>query len=136
MPVKVKSKKTGKSHYALISTKQLLDYRMDVLGAALRAQRASPAEFDRCRHCPGDYHVTMAAYPPDNLRRDLDNLLKVVMDALVKAHAIADDSRIVRLLATKERVDPAGKGRIVVTITCVNRADLFENVDLPLAQKV
>jgi crossover junction endodeoxyribonuclease RusA len=38
--------------------------------------------------------VRIEAYPPDKRRRDLDNMLKAVLDALVYAKVLADDSLI------------------------------------------
>lgn len=38
--------------------------------------------------------VTVLAYPPDNHRRDLDNIGKVLWDALQHAGIYADDSQI------------------------------------------
>jgi crossover junction endodeoxyribonuclease RusA len=48
------------------------------------------------------YCVSIFARPPDNRKRDLDNLFKPILDALVEFGAITDDSnvddlRIVRL---------------------------------------
>lgn len=36
--------------------------------------------------------VTIIATPPDSRKRDLDNIMKAVLDALVKVGAIQDDS--------------------------------------------
>jgi len=41
---------------------------------------------------PGKFRVRFGVERPDRRRRDLDNLLKPLMDALVKGGAIADDS--------------------------------------------
>ncbi len=38
--------------------------------------------------------VTIEAYPPDNRRRDLDNILKSLLDSLQYAGVYADDSQI------------------------------------------
>lgn len=45
----------------------------------------------------GKVEFAVDVYPPDNRRRDLDNLLKGLQDALVHAGALADDSQIKRL---------------------------------------
>lgn len=52
----------------------------------------------RIKTIKGDV-VVFAAFGPRNRRRDLDNLLKLPLDAIVKAGVIEDDSRIVELRA-------------------------------------
>jgi len=69
------------------------------------------------RHLPpavGRLAVTVEVFPPDRRRRDIDNLLKAVLDALQHGGAFPDDSRIVWLLIQRARVVPGG--RVVVTI--------------------
>ena len=58
--------------------------------------------------------VTVEVYPPDRRRRDIDNLLKAVLDALQHGGAFPDDSRIVWLLIHRTQVMRGG--RVVVTI--------------------
>jgi Holliday junction resolvase RusA-like endonuclease len=58
------------------------------------------------------------AYPPDRRRRDLDNILKAILDALQHAGCYADDSQIHALRAIKQ--EPQPPGRVVVTI-CQHR---------------
>ncbi len=52
----------------------------------------------RIKTITGDVAVSVA-FGPRNRRRDLDNLLKLPLDAVVKAGVIEDDSRIVALRA-------------------------------------
>jgi crossover junction endodeoxyribonuclease RusA len=42
----------------------------------------------------GRVSVRIVAHPPDNRRRDLDNLLKASLDGLVHGGALEDDSQI------------------------------------------
>lgn len=53
--------------------------------------------------------LCMDAFPPDRRRRDLDNLLKSVLDALEHACVYADDSQI-DLLVTRRRGLLSGGG--------------------------
>jgi len=62
----------------------------------------------------GRLAVTVEVYPPDRRRRDIDNLLKAVLDACQHGGAFPDDSRIVWLLIHRTQV--VRGGRVVVTI--------------------
>lgn len=58
--------------------------------------------------------VTIEANPPDRRRRDLDNLLKSLLDALVSGGAMADDSLIDHLTIFRGPIVPSGQ--VVVDI--------------------
>lgn len=72
----------------------------------LTALRLSPAL--------GRLAITIEAFPPDRRRRDTDNLLKSLLDALQHGGAFPDDGRIIWLLTYRAHVVPGG--RVVVTI--------------------
>lgn len=57
--------------------------------------------------------VTIQAYPPDKRRRDLDNILKSLLDSLQHAEVYEDDNQIDRLLI--ERFTPLS-GVVLVSI--------------------
>lgn len=59
--------------------------------------------------------VTIVAAPPDRRRRDLDNLLKSLLDALTHACIWFDDSQVDDLRVV--RAAPSPRGRIEITIT-------------------
>jgi crossover junction endodeoxyribonuclease RusA len=42
----------------------------------------------------GPLALSVVAYPPDNRRRDLDNLLKATLDSLTNAGVWVDDSQV------------------------------------------
>jgi crossover junction endodeoxyribonuclease RusA len=58
--------------------------------------------------------IHIEAYPPDRRRRDLDNILKATLDALVHAGAISDDSLIDQLSISRE--EPTEDGVLHVYI--------------------
>jgi Holliday junction resolvase RusA-like endonuclease len=62
----------------------------------------------------GRLAVTIEIYPPDYRRRDLDNTLKALLDAMQHGGAYADDNQIVRL--TAEKHDPLPNGKTYVRI--------------------
>lgn len=58
-------------------------------------------------------HVT--AHPPDRRRRDLDNAMKALLDALAHGGVYEDDGQIDRIEIERGEVAPGGK--VVVRIT-------------------
>lgn len=62
----------------------------------------------------GPLAVQIEVFPPDRRRRDLDNCLKSLLDALQHGGAYGDDSQIVRL--TIEKGDPLDGGKTLVQI--------------------
>jgi len=59
--------------------------------------------------------ISVTAFPPDRRARDLDNLLKPLLDAMQHARLFDDDSQVDRLLI--ERGNVIGKpGQLQVTV--------------------
>jgi len=58
--------------------------------------------------------LEVEVFPPDNRRRDLDNCLKSLLDAMEHGGAYTDDSQIAKL--TVERCEPVTGGKTVVRI--------------------
>lgn len=77
------------------------------VAATLAALGARPLE--------GPLAVEIELYPPDRRRRDLDNCLKSILDALEEGNAYHDDSQVVCLNATK--CDPVRGGRLIVRVS-------------------
>lgn len=73
------------------------------------------------RPLQGPLVVTLAVYPPDRRRRDIDNVLKALLDALEHGGAYGDDSQITALRAYK--MDPVRPdGAVVVTLAAAREA--------------
>ncbi|MEQ8789501.1 MAG: RusA family crossover junction endodeoxyribonuclease [Pirellulaceae bacterium] len=62
----------------------------------------------------GPLEVDVQVFPPDNRRRDVDNVQKALLDALEHGGAYGDDSQIVRL--TIEKGEPVDGGKTLVKI--------------------
>lgn len=60
--------------------------------------------------------VSIQAYPPDRRRRDLDNIQKVLLDALQEAGCFKDDSQISQLKIVRGPVIEEGNGYVHVEI--------------------
>lgn len=58
--------------------------------------------------------VSVDVYPPDNRKRDLDNLCKALFDSLTKAGVWGDDGQIDRIVLEREK--KAENGFVVVEI--------------------
>ena len=62
----------------------------------------------------GSLAVEVEVYPPDNRRRDIDNVQKALLDALQHGGAYVDDNQIVRLAISK--CPPVTGGKTIVRI--------------------
>lgn len=62
----------------------------------------------------GRLAVEVEVFPPDNRRRDVDNVIKALLDALQHGGAYLDDSQIVRL--SIEKREPVEGGKTIVGI--------------------
>lgn len=58
----------------------------------------------------------LLAYPPDNRRRDLDNLCKICCDSLQDANVYANDCQIKKINMEMKEKDPEKKGYVLITI--------------------
>ena len=72
-------------------------------------EQGIPRENLNCR-----LQVSIDAYPPDKRRRDLDNIQKALLDAIVAADVIEDDSLIDALSILRH--DAEGEGKVIVRI--------------------
>ena len=54
-------------------------------------------------------------YPPDNRKRDVDNVLKPLLDALEHAGTYENDSQIDKLCVTRMEVIKGGSCDVVIT---------------------
>ncbi len=63
---------------------------------------------------PGRLSVAVGVHPPDRRKRDLDNVLKCLLDAITKAGVWKDDSVIDRLLVERRNVKTGGMVEVVI----------------------
>ncbi len=78
--------------------------------------------------CPSDWipynaptKVAIEVYVPDNRKRDLDNIVKPILDALTHAQVWEDDS-VTKELWVKSRGKVKG-GKVIVTVELLNDID-------------
>jgi crossover junction endodeoxyribonuclease RusA len=96
-------RRAGKIMHTTTEAKQ---YRRDV---GYLCNRLNPFGSKRLR-------VHISAFPPDNRKRDLDNIQKVLLDALMHSGLFTDDSQIDDLRIVREPVRK-NDGTVVVTIS-------------------
>lgn len=82
------------------------EYRQAVIDEATRYQLAK---------MQGKLSVHIDAFPPDNRRRDLDNMMKGLLDGLVHAQVIEDDSQIDKLSIERGAVCKGGLVRVFIS---------------------
>ena len=100
---------TVNTYYRNVKGKTLIsekgrEYRKAVADQVL-IQRAAKAY-------AGRLGVLVEAYPPDKRSRDLDNILKSLLDSLTKAGVWADDSQIDDLQVVRKTVGGMVKVRV------------------------
>jgi len=83
-------------------------------GKAYATEVALLIRTSKAKRLRGDVRLTVDMYPPDRRKRDIDNPLKCLLDAM-SGGMYEDDSQIVELIAHK--LPSEGKpGRVVVTV--------------------
>lgn len=78
-------------------------------GRAFRRRVCSILSAGGCRPMEGALEMSLELYPPDGRRRDVDNVMKALLDALQHGGLYRNDSQIVRLVAEKKSPTPGGK---------------------------
>jgi crossover junction endodeoxyribonuclease RusA len=96
-----------RGHTRVLLSKQARDYHAMVRRRAMLDGWPTFTDMDRLE-------VIIHARPPDRRARDLDNLLKATLDAVVKAGLIPNDSQIDKLAIL--RGTPIPKGSLTVGV--------------------
>lgn len=109
---------SNNTYYRRVGAKTLIsakgrDYCKDVVAicAAVGVQKLE-----------GRLCVTIAACPPDRRRRDLDNLLKGLLDALTHGGAWDDDSQIDQLAIIRGPIKAQGCVEVTISEITEGRA--------------
>jgi len=80
----------------------------------------------RIKPLTGPLVVLILAYPPDNRRRDLDNLIKATLDSLQGANFFLDDSQIDKLSIDRMQIKKGGQLLVIIE----------EIFDIPLSKPI
>lgn len=102
--------KSGKMYQKRINTDETNKFYYDVW-IKIRTLKATEGlkSFDKAI-----ISVDVYVYPPDARKRDIDGILKVLLDSMQKGGLYDDDNQIARLLVTRMSIIP--KGKVVVRI--------------------
>ena len=89
-----------------------------VTDAGIAYREAVKSAVDMRAKLVGELALTVRLYPPDRRRRDIDNPIKALLDAMTHAGVWVDDSQVKRM--TVEMMPSLG-GRVLVSISEGNR---------------
>ena len=67
----------------------------------------------------GDVEIEVVLHFKDRRKRDIDNPIKSLLDALVDNNLLEDDSQVARLVVSRGELDPDKKGYCMVEITLI-----------------
>lgn len=81
-------------------------------GRAYRTEVALLVRTSGAKPIAGDVVLDVAVHPPDKRKRDLDNVLKCLLDALQAGDLYADDNQVSRIHIARH--DPVSGGRVEV----------------------
>lgn len=87
-------------------TKKAQEFKSSVSNAFLQTKSVG---FDKA-----DLSITVRLYPPDRRVRDIDNVLKPLLDALVSAGIFNDDSQVSLLIVSRETVIKGGACQLYI----------------------
>ena len=90
-------------------------YFIAAAGVAFRTEVVARCLASGAKPLSGHVEMTLTLVPGDRRRRDIDNTLKPLLDALTHGGAWTDDSQVKRLIVAMAAPEPK-QGRCVVTL--------------------
>lgn len=104
--------KNGKLYQTRVNTQDTKEfyYYVWLKIRALKADKASSAILPLTQNI--EAHVYL--YPPDNLRRDIDNPVKVLLDSLVKGGLLKDDYQVNKLVIERKEIRKVGEVLLII----------------------
>lgn len=106
---------------------------LSAAGRRFRQQVCAILNAAAVRPMEGKLCCSVTVYPPDRRRRDIDNLLKSLLDALQRGGAFPDDSQIVWLITVK--ATPVVGGRVLVKLSPLSRTACREMCDAAMPEE-
>ncbi len=102
---------TVNTYYAVVRGRKILSkkgrqYKVEALGWLMEQNAPKGRE--------GAYSVSIHVRPPDKRKRDIDNLIKPLLDSLVEYGVLPDDSMVYDLRIT--RFDSVKGGKVEISV--------------------
>jgi crossover junction endodeoxyribonuclease RusA len=97
-------------------------YFIAAAGKAFRTEVEALCRSMGLRPLAGPVALTVTLTPGDRRRRDIDNVLKPLLDALTHGGAWTDDSQVKRLIVAMGEPEPK-RGRCMVTLSQVGMTE-------------
>jgi Holliday junction resolvase RusA-like endonuclease len=89
-----------------------------LVSSAGRAYREEVAWRVKAAHAnldlTGEISALIDLFPPDRRRRDIDNILKALLDSLQYGGVYRDDSQIVSLNIKRRYPEPCGRVKVII----------------------
>lgn len=84
-------------------------------GRRFRASVIAQVAYSRLQPLKGELSVQVDLHPPDRRRRDIDNILKALLDALEHAEVYENDGQISHLVVTRRSVIRGGMALVLIS---------------------
>jgi crossover junction endodeoxyribonuclease RusA len=91
-------------------------------GVAFRTEVVARCKATGAKPLSGCVEMAVTLVPGDRRRRDIDNTLKPLLDALTHGGAWTDDSQVKRLIVAMGKPEPK-QGRCVVTLAQIEMTE-------------
>lgn len=104
--------KSGQLYQQRVNTNETKQFYFDVYIIAKNAINSGENLWKKSLLDNEYFAIKIYASPPDKKKRDIDNILKVLLDSLVRASVIEDDSFIRKLYVEKIAPEKGGKVRV------------------------
>lgn len=111
-PGRLRRTKKGKLYQPKVNTEATKKFYFDVYIISKKSVPSEWGKFSRSKEI--QFGVDIWQHPPDNRVRDNDNFVKVLLDALVRAKVVYDDSLITRQMT--DRLATIKNGKVVVKL--------------------
>ena len=129
MKVKLPWPPTVNTYYTVARGRKILSKR----GREYKTETVKMLTALKCMGEAGEFgdvlvRMTIEAFPPDKRRRDLDNILKALKDAMTDANIYDDDNQVKELhLYMRENTKP---GYVTIEINAINDEELTNHYKL------
>lgn len=99
--------RTAQSFYIYISKPGMI-YREEVLAKAIQHKIQNNKPLNELYFLTERLQVEITVFPPDKRKRDLDNIIKAMLDSLQHAKIFENDNQIDKLIVTRNHVVKGG----------------------------